>query len=229
MTKVCGGPANSSSASRSRTSRGVAAPKATSIPSHAVRRHRRRSGNRCTPQMDGWFAGVFKQRTGKFDFRAAWAPEADRQAAFAGIMPVLRAYSKCRRRPRPDALPRAASGRRHGWSRGAGWCSHRCPRLRGPRLEDIAKTISALDRVQLARSHTIPEEDSAKLSATTHWHSAAPMAIGACSRELPQPKFLPAITIGYSVSICPSFTKRTGWASSGRPHRSKASELRIPR
>src|SRR5436190_7127622 len=50
----------------------------------------------------------------------------------------------------------------------------------------------------------------AKLSATTTWALAAPNAIGACSRELPQPKFRPPTTIGYSVSISPSFTNRVG-------------------
>lgn len=38
----------------------------------------------------------------------------------------------------------------------------------------------------------------------------APIAMGACSRELPQPKFRPATTMGYSLSSWPSFTKRVG-------------------
>src|SRR6185503_711721 len=58
----------------------------------------------------------------------------------------------------------------------------------------------------------------AKLSARTILQSADPMAIGACSRELPQPKFRPATTIGYSLSRLPSFTKRVGYSDSGSPH-----------
>ncbi len=35
---------------------------------------------------------------------------------------------------------------------------------------------------------------------------AAPIHTGACSREEPQPKFSPPITIGYSDFISPSLT-----------------------
>src|SRR5213075_1556531 len=57
----------------------------------------------------------------------------------------------------------------------------------------------------------------AKLSARTILHPAAPMAIGACSRELPQPKLRPPTTIGYSLSIWFSLTKRVGYSESGNP------------
>ena len=42
-------------------------------------------------------------------------------------------------------------------------------------------------------------------SATTTLVPEAPMATGACSREDPQPKLSPAITIGYSVFMEPSW------------------------
>src|SRR5262249_27344238 len=50
----------------------------------------------------------------------------------------------------------------------------------------------------------------AKLSARTIRHPAEPSAIGACSRELPQPKFFPATTMGNSVLSWPSLTNRAG-------------------
>ena len=43
-------------------------------------------------------------------------------------------------------------------------------------------------------------------SATTACRPAAPSATGACSREDPQPKFLPATMIAYGVVIAPGGT-----------------------
>jgi len=63
-------------------------------------------------------------------------------------------------------------------------------------------------RVKFTVATLFRKKMRAKLSATTASQPAAPSAIGACSRELPQPKLRPPMTIVYGVCVWPSGMKR---------------------
>jgi len=127
------------------------------------------------------------------------------------IIPVRRAYSN-----RPPASMT-------GWISPSGSSSKRCPLLRF-RMLRVSKSITASSPVLKCSTNLVfdthgyssPVDEQLRKKirayevATTALAPAAPRAIGACSLELPQPKFSPAIMMLYFVDNCPSSTKRSG-------------------
>ena len=73
-------------------------------------------------------------------------------------------------------------------------------------LEDVAEAVGTFAGIQFAGGDAVAEEDARETFRENDLTIGRTMAMGACSRELPQPKLRPATTIGYSLSSWPSLT-----------------------